>query len=74
MWGPKNVEFIFLLPQWAYIERMIDSSSSLPSYSDSPIDSSPLIMVQMGRINKTKTDLIMLEMHCRSHETAGLFM
>lgn len=33
-----------------------------------------LIMVQMGRINKTKTDLIGLEMHCRSREIAGLFV
>lgn len=29
-------------------------------------------MVQMGWINKTKADLITLQRHCRSHETAGL--
>lgn len=70
----SKCEFILSLVQRAYVQRMIDSSSSLPSYSNSLIDFSPLIMVQLGRINKTKTDLIGLEMHCRSHGITGLFM
>lgn len=59
MWGPKTVEFMSLdlyshCCRGGYYEGMIDSSSSLSSYSNSTIDFRPLIMMQMGKETKQK--------------------
>lgn len=78
MWGAETVQFLSVN---LYCHRC--SGPTFKGWLIPPphypaiqtlIDFSPLIMVQLGRINKTKTDLIGLEMHCRSHEITGLFM